>query len=115
MLLKEPHCRGFDQDDNQTVREWIENQGLTVYNELNDLLLEIISLKNRLKSGPVDIKSKYLFNMACYDLDRFRSHIFDKGLLDDMNLDNDTLDAIHKDEVALLKLGLRWLKQILFD
>jgi Fe-S-cluster containining protein len=114
MLLKEAHCRGFDQGHSQTVREWIDDQGLSVYNEVNDLLLDIISLKNRLIPGPMDIKSKYLFNMACYDLDRFRSHIFDKGLLDDMNLDSGTLDVIYRDEVALLKLGLRWLKQMLF-
>lgn len=114
MLLRELHCRGFDQEHTQTVREWIEDQSLTKYNEINDLLLEIISLKNRLIPGPVDIKSKYLFNMACYDLDRFRSHIFDKGILDDLNLDGDTLEVIKNDDVALLKLGLKWIKQIFF-
>ena len=114
MLLKELHCCGFDQEQTQTVREWIEDQGLTKYNEINDLLLEIISLKNRLIPGPVDIKSKHFFNMACYDLDRFRSHIFDKGLLDDFNIDGDTLEVIKNDDAALLKLGLKWIKQIFF-
>jgi uncharacterized protein len=46
MLLKEPHCKGFQTGNHQSVKEWIENQGLMIYNEMNDLLMEIISLKN---------------------------------------------------------------------
>ena len=78
MLLKEPHCLGFNCEQTQTVREWIESQGIAVYNEMNDLLMDIISLKNRLMpGGSIDDKSRRIFNMACYDLDTFRSHIFE--------------------------------------
>lgn len=114
MLLKEPHCLGFNQEQIQTVREWIENQGIMVYNQMNDMLMEIISLKNRLMPGQFDIKSKFLFHMACYDLDTFRSQIFDKGILDDQKLDVDILDAVRQDDVELLILGFRWIKDTLF-
>ena len=114
MLLKEPHCLGFNQDQIQTVREWIEDQDVTVYNQMNDMLMEIISLKNRLMPGPLDIKSSFMFQMACYDLDKFRSHIFEQGILDDRNLDSGTLDAVKNDDVELLKLGFQWIKDTLF-
>lgn len=114
MLLKEPHCLGFNEGKTQTVREWIVSQDIAVYNEMNDLLMEIISLKNRLMPGPLDIKSRMFFYMACYDLDTFRSHIFEKGMLKDHNLDADTLDLVKKDDEALLKLGLKSIKKVFF-
>ncbi|MFC1830222.1 YkgJ family cysteine cluster protein [Thermodesulfobacteriota bacterium] len=115
LLLREPHCLGFEQDRTQTVEEWLEGQGIPIYNRLNNLLLEILSLKNRLNPGPLDIRSGHLFHLACYDLDNFRIHIFEKGLLEDRNLDSATLDAIENDDVALLKLGIEWIKRELFD
>ncbi len=113
-LIEEPHCKGFEQDKTQTVREWIEDQGIAAYNEMNDLLMEIISLKNRLMPGMMDIKSKHMFHLACYDLDTFRHHVINEGLLEDMDLDPDTLESIKNDDEALLRLGLGWLKQTLF-
>ena len=113
-LIKEPHCRGFEQRTTQTVRQWIENQKLAEYNEMNDRLMEIISLKSHTGPGPLDMKSSYFFHIALYDLDRFRSHIFQKGLLDDIHLDSAVLEAVKNDDVELLKLGHRWIKKILF-
>jgi hypothetical protein len=52
--------------------------------------------------------------MACYDLDTFRYHIFDKGILDDLNLDSETLDNVKKDDVELLKLGIKSVKMKIF-
>lgn len=115
MLLKEPHCLGFNCEQTQTVREWIESQGITVYNEINDLLMDIISLKNRFMPGSMYDKSRRIFNMACYDLDTFRFQVFQKGILNGLDLDIDTLNAVKNDDVALLKLGLNWIKQVLFN
>ncbi len=81
---------------------------------MNDLLMEIISLKNRLMPGPLDVKSSRLFHMACYDLDKFRFNIFEKGRLDDWNVDAKMLDTIENDDEALLKLGFKWIKYKLF-
>ncbi|UCD91039.1 MAG: YkgJ family cysteine cluster protein [Desulfobacterales bacterium] len=113
-LLKEPHCLGFYQVQTQTVQQWVTDQGLNVYNQMNDMLMEIIGLKNRLMSGRLDTKSTFLFNMACYDLDTFRSHIFDRGILHNDSIDPDALDKAKHDDVALLKLGFKWIKDTIF-
>ena len=113
-LIKEPHCRGFEQETTQTVRQWIENQKIAGYNEMNDMLMEIISMKNHTIPSPLDMKSSHSFYIALYDLDRFRPHIFEKGLLDDFHLDSDILEAVKNDDVELLKIGHRWIKQMLF-
>ncbi len=114
-LIKESHCRGFEQETTQTVRQWIENQKIAGYNEMNDMLMEIISLKNHTRPGPLDMKSSHFFHIALYDLDRFRPHIFEKGLLDDFHLDSDILKAVKNDDVELLKLSHRWIKKILIN
>ena len=83
-LLKEPHCLGHEQDKTQTVREWVSDQELAVYNEFNDMLMDIIALKNLKGPEPLDMKSQLAFHMALYDLDRFRVQVFEKGLLDEV-------------------------------
>jgi hypothetical protein len=51
--------------------------------------------------------------MACYDIDNFRVHIFEKGLLDDLELDKGYLESL-KEDTALLKFGKEWIKQTVF-
>ena len=83
MVLKEPHCRGFNTGKTKTVQQWIDEQGIAIYNEINDKLMQIISLKNRRMPGVLDIKARHLFFTALYDLDSFRSQITNNGLLAD--------------------------------
>ena len=113
MLLKEPHCLGFKQEQTRTVREWIKSQGITVYNQINDMLMQIIGLKSRLGPGRLDDKSRRLFYMACYDLDTFRTSLF-KGKLDIFDIGHDTLDTLKNDDLALLKFGLKWIQYMLW-
>ena len=80
MLLNEAHCHGFENGRQQTVRQWIENQGLAPYNEMNDAMMEIIALKNHFISGPLPGDVTELFDIALYDLDRFRQLLIDEQL-----------------------------------
>ena len=115
MVLRESHCLGFNEGKTRTLRQWIDEQELAVYNENNDQLMQIISLKNQLIPGPLDNKSSHLFNTALYDLDNFRSQIQNNGLLDNYHVNSRIMDAALKDEVALLDLGMKWIKWVLFD
>ena len=114
LLLQEPHCRGFEQEQAQTVREWINSQELAIYNQMNDMMLEIISLKNRLMPDQLDSKASLAFRTACYDLDKFRTDILEKGIVKDQDLNPGVLEAIKNDDEALLQFGFQWIKQCLF-
>lgn len=114
MLLKEPHCLGFHQGNLQTVRQWISDQKIAGYNEINDRLIHIISLKNRRRPGVLDLKSRNLFVTALYDLDEFRSRIIHHGLLAGFLVDSALVDKVLEDDVALLELGMQWVKHELF-
>ncbi len=114
MVLKETHCRGFNENKAQTVRQWLEQQGICVYNEFNDMLLDIISLKNQVRLAALDIKSRHLFHLALYDLDNFRCQLFENNLLDNAEMEPTMIEAIKTDDVTLLRFGIEWVKRGLF-
>ncbi|MGD8367953.1 MAG: YkgJ family cysteine cluster protein [Desulfobacterales bacterium] len=113
-LLKERHCRGFETGRPRTVRQWIVEQGLTVYNEMNDCILELISLKNRRRPGPLDPDARQRFVMALYDLDEFRRQVFAPTLSGDERYSPALRREAENDDTALLKLAVEWVKGELF-
>jgi len=114
MLISESHCLGFRQGRTQTVRQWIARQEIGIYNDFNDRLMEIISLKSRFRPGPLDKESSHWFYLALYDLDSFRSEINQHGLLKGLELDAALLAEAQKEDTALLRVGIEWVKRALF-
>ncbi|CAB1056404.1 hypothetical protein D1BOALGB6SA_1140 [Olavius sp. associated proteobacterium Delta 1] len=114
MVLKEPHCSGFDKGKARTVQQWIDEQAIAVYNEFNDRLLQIISFKNTQKPGTLDIKSRHMFFAALYDLDNFRSQIIKNAIVADLPIDSSLVDKALEDDLALLEVGMSWIKHALF-
>ena len=114
MLLKEPHCLGFNQGNQRTVQQWIADQEIAFYNEINDKLMQIISLKNRRRPGVLDLKSRHLFFTALYDLDGFKTRIVNNGLLAGFPIDSSLIDKALDDDVALLEVGMQWIERVLF-
>ena len=115
MVLREPHCLGFKGCAKQSVQQWMDGQEIAIYNKINDQLMQIISLKNRLMPGPLDLKFRHFFYTALYDLDSFRSQIQKYGLLDDFDIDSTTIDKAMEDDVGLLLFGMKWVEQVLFE
>ena len=112
-LIREAHCRGFEQAGTQTVRQWVVDQGLAEYNRMNDLMMALISAKNRLAPGrSLSLAEANIFYTGCYDLDRFRSEIVETGRLAEAGLEADP--AVIGDEKALLELALAWIRNMLF-
>jgi len=113
-LIREPHCQGFQEGDRRTVRQWIEDQGLLPYNEMNDRLMEIIGLKARCHPQPLDIRERHLFHLAAYDLDTFRRQASENDLLKDSDAASHGRSPAETDDTTLLRLSLDWLKRTLF-
>ncbi|MCF8111531.1 MAG: YkgJ family cysteine cluster protein [Desulfobacteraceae bacterium] len=70
-LICEEHCRGFEQSRAVTPLQWIAEQGLECYNELNDALIEVISAKQSRLPGPLDKETAERLFFALYDIDSF--------------------------------------------
>ena len=113
MLLQESHCLGFYQNRVQTVAQWLARQGLAVYNHMNDLMLDVIGLKNKRQPGPLNREQQQLFKLAVYDLDTFRNFL-DRGEYRQKSGSGPQAVPGMDDEIELLHFGFRWIKDNLF-
>ncbi len=70
-VVYEDFCEGHKQDKEWTVREWLKDQGAEIYNEMNDIFMELvlgIYSSGRKLSGDELAE----FYTACYDVDTLR-------------------------------------------
>ncbi len=114
-FINEPHCKGFDEECDWSVREWREDQGVDLRDEVNAEWTDLVVHK---RSFPANIKlteqAKKMFFMVSYNIDNFRSFVFDSTFLERMPVDDETREKLKNDDVELLKFGVQWLKSILF-
>jgi Fe-S-cluster containining protein len=114
-FVHEPHCKGFEEDCEWSVAQWREDQGVDLRDEVN---AEWTDLVVRKRSFPPNIqlteKAKQLFFMVSYNIDKFRSFVFDSTFLERIPVDDDTQEKLKTDDVELFKFGVQWLKSVLF-
>ncbi len=110
-LVKEKHCRGFEEEKEWTIGEWRENQGVDKYDELNREWKRILLIKNT-PGLQINDEKQAMFYIACYDMDRFRSFIFDSRFLDVFQVDDAERDKMQEDDIALMLFGVKFLKYI---
>jgi hypothetical protein len=55
-----------------------------------------------------------LFYLVSYNIDKFREFVFESTFLDRYDIDEETVEKIRDDEIALLEFGLKWLRDTLF-
>lgn len=113
-MIQEAHCLGFEEPKKWTVREWKKSQAVEPYDEMNDLLMEIISLKNRSGRKRLEQQENELFYLACYDLDRYRDFVFEKRLWEAHPIEEKVLKDLEEDDVAMMQFGIEWIKGRLF-
>lgn len=108
MLLREPHCRGFESGRLRTPAEWVADQGLAPYHAENDRLLDLLSLKNRLHPSPLSPQTAADTAVCLYDLDRLRDGLDTETFA---GMAPEAVAAARTDDFALLHLGLERVKR----
>lgn len=110
VLLREPHCHGFKEQEEQHVQKYSAGQGLLEYNTFNDAVATILQhekIRKGLQLGRQQIDS---FVLALYDLDAFRKQLEDGQLSGSENYDS----AVYAEDEKLLLFGVEWLSEELF-
>lgn len=108
-LVKEDHCKGFEQSRQWALGEWLEDQGVSIYNEMNRPWMEIVTSRSpRLKN--LNPQSLGMFHMASYDLDRFRKFLFTTRFLERFHIPEEEVEQARKDDVVLMFMAIKWLK-----
>jgi hypothetical protein len=64
--------------------------------------------------GKPSLRSRQLFFMACYDIDRFREFVFADSFAKLFELKPEERESFANDDVALLQFAFRFLRQVMF-
>lgn len=110
VLVKESHCQGFEEPKEQTIAEYMEEQGLNEYNRYNDAVATLVQ-HERIRQGFTPSAGQIeLYTLALYNLDTFRE-LLKKNQLPDCAPPASVLD----DDEQLLLFGVEWLKTQFFS
>ena len=114
-LVKEDHCKGFEEPKTWTIREWRADQGVDVRDEMNKEWLRLIMRRKSYGfQASLSDAAKRMFFMASTDLDHFRKFVFESSFLDTYELDQETIDKIKNDDVELMFFSFKYLANTLF-
>jgi hypothetical protein len=113
VLLKEPHCHGFQEQEEQTTERYSKGQGLQVYNKFNDKVAALLQHEKIRQGMQLTKKQIEFFILALYDLDSFRKQL-DEGGLPHQDAYSSKKEPC-KDDEQLLLFGIDWLHGILFQ
>lgn len=113
-LVREEHCQGFSQGQDWTPQQWIQDQGLEPYNQVNDLFLPLIT-RQAPPGDPAQIQQKMqMFFMACYNLEAFANFLEKSSLTRRFVIEPQRLEQMAAEELELLKFAFQWLRLAIF-
>lgn len=114
-LVKEPHCKGHEEDQEMTIREWRSDQGIDEIDAMNKEWMELVMRRKSFgHQATLSEQAQKIFFMFSTNLDKFRDFVFNSSFLDTYDIDQKTLDNIKEDDIALMKFSFRYLASALF-
>lgn len=115
LIKEDPSCLGFKEEKQWTVDEWKKDQGIDIYDKMNESYKEITLHDYFQKGNKLDSGRAKLLYKACYDLDEFRRFLFETRFFDIYDVEKEVIEKIKEEEEELLSFGYRWVRFILFS
>ena len=112
-LISEPHCRGFEDGVPLTVSQWIADQGLETYNELNDAMMAVISVKQQYAPGVLRGEAAKKLFAALYDPDALRIDWHERVASDCRRLGLRFDVSDQTDDEPLLRFAMQYAAELL--
>lgn len=115
-MVKEEHCKGHLEDNKMTIDEFRKEQGVEQYDELARGWRQLVLKKKSSGAaiGAPTLKSRQLFFMTCYDVDRFRTFVASEGFQNSFDVPDERMAKALTDDIELMLFGFDFLKQVLF-
>ncbi|MDK9708717.1 MAG: YkgJ family cysteine cluster protein [Desulforhopalus sp.] len=114
-LVREDHCKGFEEDKQWTIREWRADQGVDVRDEMNKEWLRLVMRRKSFgQQATLSEQAKRMFFMASTDLATFRKFVFESSFLEVYEIDEETVKKIKEDDVELMLFSFKYLAATLF-
>ena len=113
------HCLGLKEEKQWRIYEWLLDQGVVPYDEMNRLFAEITAPLRAQEPSIQNPDIARMVFMALYNIDKFRDFIFESTFLDRFDVDPARIIKIQRSDEELLKFAFDWIKfgifgQILF-
>lgn len=113
-VIREPHCKGFEEGRDMDFPAWTADQGLEEYNAANDRYMALASgLREMIGHGmpPLNQKQTGMAGLALYQPDEFRMFLGQSGLLERLDMTGERkTQVLSGDEEACLEFGCDWLE-----
>jgi Fe-S-cluster containining protein len=109
-IMDVPFCMGLKAARTLSLSEYMNEQGIPLYSEMEALFKKISASERLIKEKVTNKKIQEMVFMACYDLDRFRRFVLESSFLNRFDIDPQTVDAIKSDDVALYRFAIKWLE-----
>jgi uncharacterized protein len=114
-LVREDHCKGFEEDKEWTIREWRADQGVDVRDEMNKEWLRLVMRRKSFgQQASLSEQAKRMFFMASTDIATFRKFVFESSFLDTYIIDEETIQKIKEDDTELMFFSFKYLAATLF-
>jgi hypothetical protein len=115
LITDASRCQGLEENDVRKISDWLKDQGVEPYDEMNEILSSITFTLQGEEFGNIDNPkiAKMVF-MAMYNLDKFRDFVFKSSFLDRFYVEAERIDKIKADDFELLKFAYDWIKFGLF-
>ncbi|HDZ89136.1 MAG TPA: YkgJ family cysteine cluster protein [Deltaproteobacteria bacterium] len=110
LITDSSRCKGLEQDEKNRISNWLIEQGVPMYDEMNHLFAQVTT---PLKAQDLDIDNPKIYQMtfmALYNIDKFRDFVFKSTFLDRFELDDLTIEKLKRNDVDLLKFAFDWIK-----
>jgi Fe-S-cluster containining protein len=109
-VMDVPFCDGLDIEKKVVLSDWIEAQGIPVYQEM-ELPFKAISTNERLTKEKIsNSKIQNMYYMACYDLDRFRRFVLESSFLKRFDVPPEKVERLKIDDEALYRFAINWIE-----
>ncbi len=108
-------CLGMKEKKTWSVRQYLQNQDLDQYNEMEKPFVKITSNPLFNKEKIQNPKIQEMCRLALYDIDRFRRFVLESRFLEIFYVEKELVKSCREDDLELIKLAYRWLEFGLFS
>jgi len=113
-MIKEDHCKGFEESKEWTINEWRKDQEADLYDDMNRGWMEILIKKKSFGEREFPEIKNQMFFMVSTNTDYFREFVFGSTFLETYDIPEERIEKIRTDDAELLKLGFEWLRSAMF-
>jgi len=107
-------CQGFKENKEWTVKEWLNNQEVDIYNKKSEAYMQLTLHKHFQEGKELGSAKVQMFYQTCYNLDRFRRNLYGSSFFQRFDIKKTQIKKLKTDDEALLDFGIAWLRFALF-